>query len=126
MQRVFVGICVFCAFYSVIAAGVFNYFGRPLSYDLLKLVHGVATVESSIRDRLTLPVAVALIGSTRRLLRADSPPGSGRSASGDSGCDAVGVVRFWLLATTTISQMSGSSMCLAAPKVSIFSAAIFR
>lgn len=28
-------------FYSVVAAGVFNYFGRPLSYDLLKLVHGL-------------------------------------------------------------------------------------
>ena len=42
LWRAFVGICVLCAFYSVVAAGVFNYFGRPLSYDLLKLVHGVA------------------------------------------------------------------------------------
>ena len=61
LRRAFVGICVLCAFYSVVAAGVFNYFGRPLSYDLLKLVHGVAAVESSILNRLTLPVAVALI-----------------------------------------------------------------
>jgi arylsulfatase A-like enzyme len=61
LRRAFVGICVLCAFYSVIAAGVFNYFGRPLSYDLLKLVHGVAAVESSILNRLTLPVATALI-----------------------------------------------------------------
>ena len=61
LRRAFVGICVLCAFYSVIAAGVFNYFGRPLSYDLLKLVHGVAAVESSILNRLTLPVAAALI-----------------------------------------------------------------
>ena len=36
LQSAFVGICVFCAFYSVIAAGVFNYFGRPVSYDLLE------------------------------------------------------------------------------------------
>jgi arylsulfatase A-like enzyme len=62
LQHAFVGICVLCAFYSVVAAGVFNYFGRPLSYELLKLVHGVAAVESSILDRLTLPVAVALVG----------------------------------------------------------------
>ena len=81
LRHVFVGICVFCAFYSVIAAGVFNYFGRPLSYDLLKLVHSVAAVESSIFDRLTLPVAVALVGVpggyyalTRRLARRRKAP----------------------------------------------------
>ncbi|MFZ0709976.1 MAG: hypothetical protein WAM53_08050, partial [Terrimicrobiaceae bacterium] len=62
LRRVFIAICVFCAFYSVLAAGVFNYFGRPFSYDLLKLVHGVAAVESSIVDRITLPIAVALVG----------------------------------------------------------------
>ena len=62
LRPVFVGLCVFCVFYSVIAAGVFNYFGRPLGWNLLKLVHGVAAVESSIFDRLTLPVMVALIG----------------------------------------------------------------
>ena len=81
LRRAFVGICVLCAFYSVIAAGVFNYFGRPLSYDLLKLVHGVAAVESSILNRLTLPVAAALIivpGSyyalARRLARRRKAP----------------------------------------------------
>ena len=81
LRPAFVGLCVFCAFYSVIAAGVFNYFGRPLSYNLLKLVHGVAAVESSILDRLTLPVTVALIGVpggyyalTRRLARTLKAP----------------------------------------------------
>ncbi|MGA7216096.1 MAG: LTA synthase family protein [Terrimicrobiaceae bacterium] len=80
-QRAFVGICVLCAFYSVIAAGVFNYYGRPLSYDLLRLMHGVATVESSIRDRLSLPVVAALIvvpggyyALTRNLARKRSAP----------------------------------------------------
>ena len=62
LRGAFVTIFVLCAFYSVVAAGVFNYFGRPLSYDLLKLVHGVGAVESSIRGRITLPVAIALIG----------------------------------------------------------------
>ena len=81
VQGAFVGICVLCAFYSVIAAGVFNYYGRPLSYDLLRLMHGVATVESSIRDRLTLPFVAALIvvpggyyALTRHLARKRSAP----------------------------------------------------
>ena len=81
LHDAFVGICVFCVFYAVIAAGVFNYFGRPLSYNLLKLVHSVAAVESSILDRLTTPVAVALIGVpggyyalTRRLTRRQQAP----------------------------------------------------
>ncbi len=62
LRTAFVAICVLSAFYSVVAAGVFNYFGRPLSYDLLKLVHGVGAVESSICGRITLPVAIALVG----------------------------------------------------------------
>ena len=81
LQHAFVAIFVFCAFYSVVAAGVFNYFGRPLSYNLLKLVHGVSAVESSILDRLTLPVAAALVGIpggyyalTRRLARRRKAP----------------------------------------------------
>jgi lipoteichoic acid synthase len=81
LWHAFVGICVFCAFYSVIAAGVFNYFGRPLSYDLLSLLHSVAAVKSSILDRLTLPITVALISLTggyyalaRRLARKRKPP----------------------------------------------------
>jgi arylsulfatase A-like enzyme len=81
LRSSFVGLCVFCAFYSVIAAGVFNYFGRPLSYNLLKLVHGVSGFESSILDRPTLPVTVALIGVpggyyalTRRLARRRKAP----------------------------------------------------
>ena len=61
LRRAFVAIGALCAFYAVIAGGVFNYFGRPLSYDLLKLVHGVSALKSSILDRLTLPVEVALI-----------------------------------------------------------------
>jgi arylsulfatase A-like enzyme len=81
LRRAFVGICVLCVFYSVVAAGVFSYFRRPLSYDLLKLVHGVSAVESSILDRLTLPVVAALIGvpggyyvMTRSLVRRRRAP----------------------------------------------------
>lgn len=62
LRHAFVALCVICAFYAVIAAGVFSYFGRPLTYDLLKLVRGAAAVQSSIFGRLTFPVGIALVG----------------------------------------------------------------
>ena len=81
VRHAFVAICVLCAFYAVVSAGVFNYFGRHLSYDLLKLVHGVGAVQSSIGDRITLPAALALIGVpggyyalSRRLAWRHKPP----------------------------------------------------
>ena len=81
VRHAFVAICVLCAFYAVVSAGVFNYFGRHLSYDLLKLVHGVGAVQSSIGDRITLPAALALIGVpggyyalSRRLAWRRKPP----------------------------------------------------
>jgi arylsulfatase A-like enzyme len=81
LRGAFVAICVACAFYAVVAVGVFNYFGRHLSYDLLNLVQGVGAVQSSISDRLTMTVASALIGVpagyyalSRRLARRRKPP----------------------------------------------------
>ena len=65
----------------MVAAGVFNYFGRHLNYDLLKLVHGVGAMQSSIGGRLTMPIALALISVpggyyalSRRLARRRKPP----------------------------------------------------
>ena len=49
-----------CAFFSVIACGVFRSLGRPLSFDLLRLIRGAA-VRSSITDRLTWQVVLALV-----------------------------------------------------------------
>jgi arylsulfatase A-like enzyme len=57
-----IGVFVFSCLYSVIAAGVFEYFGRPLTFDLLKLVRGAAAMKSSIGSQLTIPTAIALIG----------------------------------------------------------------
>lgn len=50
-----------CAFYAVIAYGVFNVLGRPLTFDLLKLVRGAA-VKSSIADHLTWQIITAMLG----------------------------------------------------------------
>ena len=52
----------FCAFYSVVAYGVFQSFDRPLSFDLLRLMRGAA-VKSSIADRLTWPIAVSMLAA---------------------------------------------------------------
>jgi len=51
----------FCAFYVVLAVGVFQYFSRPLSYDLLVLVRNAATIQSSIAERLTAPIITAFV-----------------------------------------------------------------
>ncbi|MCX6910036.1 MAG: sulfatase, partial [Verrucomicrobia bacterium] len=55
------GFFTFCAFYTVLAVGVFQYFSRPLSYDLLVLVRNVATIQSSIAERLTVPIITAFV-----------------------------------------------------------------
>ena len=50
----------FCALYGVVAYGIFESLDRPLSFDLLRLMRGAA-VKSSITDRLTWPIGVALV-----------------------------------------------------------------
>ena len=49
-----------CALFGVVAYGVFESLGRPMSFDLLRLIRGTA-VKSSITDRLTWPIAIAMI-----------------------------------------------------------------
>ncbi|MFA6563641.1 MAG: sulfatase-like hydrolase/transferase [Verrucomicrobiia bacterium] len=55
------GFLTFCAFYTVLAVGVFQYFSRPLSYDLLILVRNAATIQSSVSERLTAPIITAFV-----------------------------------------------------------------
>ncbi|MCX6897778.1 MAG: sulfatase [Verrucomicrobia bacterium] len=50
-----------CAFYVVLAVGIFQYFSRPLTYDLLSLVRNAATIQSSVSERLTVPIVAAFI-----------------------------------------------------------------
>ncbi len=49
-----------CALYGVVAYGIFESLDRPLSFDLLRLMRGAA-VKSSILDRLTWPIAAAMV-----------------------------------------------------------------
>ncbi|MBI5688437.1 MAG: sulfatase [Verrucomicrobia bacterium] len=50
-----------CAFYVVLAVGIYQYFSRPLTYDLLSLVRNAATIQSSVSERLTVPIVTAFI-----------------------------------------------------------------
>ncbi|MGI8819951.1 MAG: sulfatase family protein [Chthoniobacterales bacterium] len=52
-----------CAAYAVVALGVFRYFHRPLTYELLGLIGNLAAVRSSIAAQLTWPIALALLGA---------------------------------------------------------------
>ena len=52
-----------CAIYAVAAVGVFRYFHRPLTFELLGLIDRAATMRSSVMERITLPVAIALIAA---------------------------------------------------------------
>lgn len=51
------------AAYAVAAVGLFRYFNRPLTYDLLGLVGNAVTVRSSIAERIATPVAIGLIAA---------------------------------------------------------------
>ncbi len=53
----------FCVAFGVANVGAFDYFLRPLTYDLFKLMEGVAAVRSSVGQRITLPLALAFIGA---------------------------------------------------------------
>ncbi len=60
LRRSLLIIATACAFFSVIACGVFRALGRPLSFDLLRLIRGAA-VKSSIADRLSWQIVVAML-----------------------------------------------------------------
>ena len=64
-----VAACAVCALFGVVAYGVYEALDRPLSYDLLKLMRGAA-VQSSITDRLTWPIILALVTTPLALLSA--------------------------------------------------------
>lgn len=63
VRWVFLVVFAFWVFYAVVAIGVFQYFHRPLTFNLLSLVGNAETVRSSIAERLTWPIAFALIVS---------------------------------------------------------------
>lgn len=72
-------LCALCALYGVVAYGVFDSFGRPLSYDLLMLMRNAAAARSSITDRLTWQIVLALLGVPIGLLLASIYTGRRRA-----------------------------------------------
>lgn len=62
VRHLLVGAYAVCALYAVIALGVFRYFNRPLSYDLIRFMHGGAAAWSSVKEQLTVPITLALVG----------------------------------------------------------------
>jgi arylsulfatase A-like enzyme len=69
VRRAMLAAGAFFAFYSIVAYGVFESFDRPLSFDLLRLMRGAA-VKSSITDRLTVPIVVAMAAAPLAFLLA--------------------------------------------------------
>jgi phosphoglycerol transferase MdoB-like AlkP superfamily enzyme len=63
VRNVFLAAFTVCAVYGVVAVGVFRHFRRPLTYELLRLVGDAATIRSSVIERLTWPVALALLAA---------------------------------------------------------------
>ena len=70
VSHAFVVFCAACSIYAVIALGVFDYFGRQLTYDMLLLIKDAGAVRSSITERLTIPVACALVAAPALFLAA--------------------------------------------------------
>jgi hypothetical protein len=60
MWQVFAALCFVFAVYGAASLGIFEYFGRPLNFDLLRFVQGLGAIRSSVTERLT-PFALATI-----------------------------------------------------------------
>ena len=56
-------IVLFTAFaiYGVVGVGIFHYFMRPLTFELLTMIGNAGTVRSSIAERITSPFTTALL-----------------------------------------------------------------
>lgn len=61
LSAVFISFCTLCVFYAVGSVGVFQYFNRPLTFDLLRMARSIGPVRSSIAEQLTAPMAAALV-----------------------------------------------------------------
>ncbi len=92
VRTLVVAACAVCALYGVVAYGVYEALDRPLSFDLLRLMRGAA-VQSSITERLTWPIALALV-ATPLVLLAGALWASRRRAFSPA---LLGVTGFWIL-----------------------------
>lgn len=61
VRAVLLGLFALCAAYAVASVGLFRYFNRPLTFQMLTLVDNAAIMRSSILERITVPIAIALV-----------------------------------------------------------------
>ncbi len=61
IQRIYLVLCLVLAFYGAGSIGVFEYFGRPLNFDLLRFVRDLPAIRSSVTERLSWFTAVSLL-----------------------------------------------------------------
>ncbi len=60
MRVLFLAFFTVCVVYAVVAVGLFRYFNRPATFELIGLIGNAALVRSSILERITIPIALAL------------------------------------------------------------------
>ena len=61
VRGLFIAILTLFTVYGIVAVGVFHYFMRPLTFELLTMIGNAATVRSSIVERITWPFLAALL-----------------------------------------------------------------
>ena len=78
VRRCVIALLTVFAIYGLVSIGIFRYFNRPLTIQLLSLVQNVGAIRSSLAERLDWPLALAFLCvpvlfvwlATRRLPRA--------------------------------------------------------
>jgi lipoteichoic acid synthase len=61
VRRLWIALLTVFAVYGIVGVGVFHYFMRPLTFELLTMIGNAATVRSSIAERITWPFVAALL-----------------------------------------------------------------
>lgn len=89
------GLFALFAGYAVAAIGLFRYFNRPVTYELLTLVGNAAAVRSSIFSRITVPIGIALLAAPALLLLASFLPVRRRAMRMALGASALWIVAGW-------------------------------
>ncbi|HSH38111.1 MAG TPA: sulfatase-like hydrolase/transferase [Chthoniobacterales bacterium] len=61
IRGLFIALFTAFAVYGIVGVGVFHYFMRPLTFELLTMIGNAATVRSSVAERITWPFTAALL-----------------------------------------------------------------
>lgn len=92
----FLALFAFFVFYAVAAVGLFGYFKRPVTFELLGLIGNAGAIRSSITARVTWPIALAFLLAPILFLFLAQRPGRGARLALAVAC--VWIVSGWLLA----------------------------